>query len=90
MGGVLAGAAIEPFASFINAVPKYVATSTPLTQQWATTSVIEGDLVRFVRELADRPGGDIGVHATISVARALLAAGLVGELKLLVDCRVIG
>src|SRR5262245_27021805 len=39
---------IEPFATFVNAVPKYVATSTPLDQEWANTSAIEGDLIAFV------------------------------------------
>lgn len=73
---------IEPFATFINAVPKYVAASTPLEHEWANTTVIDGDLVGFVRDLKDRPGGDIGVHASISVAQALIAGGVVDELSL--------
>ncbi len=60
---------IEPFASFVNAAPKYVATSTRLEGEWAGTEAIDGDLVEFVRELKSRPGGDIGVHGSIS-ARA--------------------
>jgi len=76
--------AIEPFATFINGVPKYVATSTPLARQWAGATMIDGDLVEFVRDLKERPGGDIGVHASISVARTLLAAGVVDELRLAV------
>jgi len=82
--------AIEPFATFINGVPKYVATSTPLKQQWANTTVIDGGLVAFVRGLKDQPGGDIGVHASISVAQTLLAAGLVDELKLVIAPSVTG
>lgn len=81
---------IEPFASFVNAVTKYVATSTPLDQEWANTSTIDGDLVTFVRELRDQPGGDIGVHGSISVANALLRAGLVDELKLVIIPAVAG
>lgn len=73
---------IEPFATFINGVAKYVATSAPLEREWANTTVIDGDLVEFVRDLKDRPGGDIGVHASISVAQTLLAAGVVDELRL--------
>ena len=34
-----------------------------------------GSLVEQVRELKARSGGDIGVHASISVAASLLAAG---------------
>ncbi len=76
------GSEIEPFATFINGVAKYVATSVPLEREWANTTVIDGDLVEFVRDLRDRPGGDIGLHASISVAQTLLAAGVVDELRL--------
>ncbi|HEX3680782.1 MAG TPA: dihydrofolate reductase family protein [Galbitalea sp.] len=81
---------IEPFASFINKVPKYVATSTPLDVDWAGATAIDGELVDFVRELKDKPGGDIGVHASISVAQTLLAAGLVDELRLIVAQQIAG
>jgi dihydrofolate reductase len=73
---------IEPFATFINGVAKYVATSAPLEREWTNTTVIDGDLVEFIRNLKDGPGGDIGVHASISVTQALLAAGVVDELRL--------
>jgi dihydrofolate reductase len=73
---------IEPFASFINAVPKHIATSSPLDKEWANATMIEGGLVDFVRDLKLQPGGDIGVHASISVAQSLLAADLVDELRL--------
>ncbi len=88
--GFWPGSDIEPFATFINGVPKHVATSTPLDGDWAGAIAVEGDLVRHVRELKDRPGSDIGVHASISVARALLAAGVVDELRLVVAPAVAG
>ena len=81
---------IEPFATFINGVTKYIATSTPLDRGWANATAVEGDLVEFVRELRNRPGGDIGVHASISVARALLAAGVVDELRLVFGPMIVG
>jgi dihydrofolate reductase len=84
------GSDIQPFASFINAVPKYVATSTPLEREWTNARVIEGGLVDFVRDLKGRPGGDIGVHGSISVARTLLAADVVDELRLVVAPTVAG
>ena len=83
-------AEIEPFASFINAVPKHIATSTPLDGDWANSERIEGDLVDFVRLLKNTDGGEIGVHASIRVAQALLAAGLVDELKIVVAPKVQG
>jgi dihydrofolate reductase len=84
------GSDIEPFATFINAVPKYVVTSTPLEREWANTSVIDGDLAEFVRGLKDRSGGDIGVHASISVVQTLLAAGIVDELRLAIAPVIVG
>jgi dihydrofolate reductase len=81
---------IQPFATFINAVEKYVATSAPLDPEWANASVIDGELVAFVRDLKNQPGGDIGVHASISVAQALLTAGVVDELRLVVAPRIAG
>jgi dihydrofolate reductase len=81
---------IQPFAHFINAVSKHVATSTPLEPEWANSSVIDGELIDFVRRLRQRPGGDIGVHGSISVAQALLNAGLVDELRLVIGPMIAG
>jgi dihydrofolate reductase len=81
---------IEPFATFINGVAKYVATSAALDPEWANATIVDGDLVDFVRDLKDRPGGDIGVHASISVVQALLAADVVDELRLVVAPWIVG
>lgn len=78
------GSDIQPFSKFINGVAKFVATSTPLEQEWANATVIDGGLVEFVHDLKGLPGGDIGVHASISVARTLLAADVVDELRLVI------
>lgn len=79
---------IQPFASFINEVEKHVATSTPLTPAWTNATAIDGPLVPFVQELRTHSGGDIGVHASIAVARALLAADVVDELRLVIAPKV--
>ncbi|WP_308468696.1 dihydrofolate reductase family protein [Rathayibacter soli] len=81
---------IQPFATFINGVRKYVATSTPLDQDWANARAIDGELAAFVRDLKQQDGGDIGIHASISVAQALLAAGLVDEVRLVIAPKIAG
>ena len=81
---------IQPFATFINDVTKYVATSTPLDRDWANASVVVGGLVEFARDLKQQPGGDVGVHASISVAQALLAADVVDELRLVIAPTIAG
>ena len=81
---------IEPFATFINGVTKYVATSRPLEGDWTHATAIDGDLAEFVRALKHQPGRDIGVHASISVVQALLAAGVVDELRLVIAPKIAG
>ncbi len=78
------------FATFINGVTKYVATSTPLDLDWAKATAVDGGLVEFVRDLRQQDGGDVGVHASISVAQALLAADVVDELRLVIAPRIAG
>ena len=75
---------IEPFASFINGVQKFVVTSTPPEQGWARTAVVKDVLADFVIELKQRPGDDIGIHGSISLAQSLVKASLVDHLRLVI------
>jgi dihydrofolate reductase len=52
--------------------------------------VLDGGLAEFVRDLKKQRGGDVGVHASISVAQALLAADVVDELRLVIAPRIAG
>jgi dihydrofolate reductase len=74
----------QPFADFINTVPKYVVTSSPLTTDWSPAEAVSGPLADVVADLKTRTEKDIGVHASITLAQSLLAQGLVDELCLLV------
>jgi dihydrofolate reductase len=76
----------QPFADFINAVPKYVLTSTPLARDWSNAHAVSGSLAEVVADVKSRveADSDIGVHASITLAQALLAEGLVDELCLAV------
>jgi dihydrofolate reductase len=84
------GSEIEPFATFINDVAKYVASSVPLARQWHDATLIEGGLVPFVQDLKNSSGGDIGIHASISVAQALLTADAIDEVRLVVAPAIAG
>jgi dihydrofolate reductase len=75
---------IEPFATFINGVQKFLVTSTPLTADWGPTTVVDRDLAAFVTDLKGQPGSDIGVHGSIALTQTLLEARLVDELRLVV------
>jgi dihydrofolate reductase len=74
----------QPFADFINAVEKVVVTSRPLTRTWTNATAVPGPIEAVVRDLKAKPGRDIGVHGSIELARSLLEADLVDELRLVV------
>ena len=78
------GSDIQPFASFINKVSKYVVTSSQLAMPWENSAVADAPLTDFVSELKSQEGGDIGVHGSLSLAHALLEEGLADELRLVV------
>jgi len=81
------------FAGFINAVPKHVASRTlkPADMAaWQNSSLIEGDVETFVRDLKAKPGGTIAAMAGMSLVRQLLLAGLMDELTLVVHPVIAG
>ncbi|QDZ15185.1 dihydrofolate reductase family protein [Humibacter ginsenosidimutans] len=88
--GFWPGSDIQPFSTFINEAVKYVATSRALEPSWANSTAIDGELIAFARELKSARGGDIGVHGSISITQALLAAGLLDELSLVIAPRIAG
>jgi dihydrofolate reductase len=74
----------EFFGPFINAVPKFVASTTlkaPLG--WQNSSLIPGNVEAFVRDLKTKPGGEIAVMGGISIVRSLFLAGVIDELTLI-------
>jgi dihydrofolate reductase len=73
----------EFFGPFINNVPKFVASRTLKGKLgWQNSTLIEGDLESFVRELKQKEGGEIALMGGISLVRQLLFAGLLDELTL--------
>jgi dihydrofolate reductase len=74
----------QPFADFINAVPKYVVTSRPLAGDWPNAHAVSGPLAEVVADVKARTHADVGVHASITLAKSLLAEDLVDELCLAV------
>ena len=80
----------DGFADKFNGMPKHVASGTLKDPAWTNSHVLRGDLATEVRKLKAKPGKDIGVHGSVSVTRALIAAGLLDELRLLVYPLVLG
>ncbi|MGA4507459.1 dihydrofolate reductase family protein [Propionibacteriaceae bacterium G1746] len=80
------------FADFINTTPKHVASSTltPVDLTWNNSSLVTSDLLAFIRQLKQRPGGDIAVQGSLSVVRQCVDAGLMDELSLIVHPALAG
>jgi dihydrofolate reductase len=78
------------FADKFNQMPKYVVSSTLKDPEWTNTTVLEGDLSESVPKLRDEVGGDVVVHGSAQLVRALIDHGLVDELRLMVFPVVLG
>lgn len=74
----------DPFAAFINPVRKHVVSTTlsgPL--EWNST-LVEGDPVDYVRNLAETAEGRVTVTGGITTVRSLFAGGAIDTLTLTV------
>lgn len=80
----------EPFASFINNVPKYVVSNSLETATWNNTTIISGDVAQRLQEIKDQSDGDIGISGSATLVRWLLANGLLDELHLLIHPIAVG
>jgi dihydrofolate reductase len=78
------------FADKFNAMPKYVISKTLVDPEWNNTTVLRGDVIEEADALKRAVDGDIVVHGSAQLARALFAAGLVDELHLMVFPLILG
>ena len=70
-------------ADRMNALPKYVVSDSLTEPEWNNTTVIpRADLPSRIRELKDEPGQDIIQYGYGDVTAALLAEGLLDELRI--------
>jgi dihydrofolate reductase len=72
---------MDEFAEY-NAMPKYVVSTTLENPEWNNTSVLRS--IDEVAALKQTDGGNILVHGSATLAKALAAAGLVDRYHLLV------
>jgi dihydrofolate reductase len=77
-------------ADRLNAMPKYVVSSTLDHPDWNNTTVIKGDVLAAVSRLKDTIDGDIVVSASLRIARLLLEHDLADEVRLKVFPVVLG
>jgi dihydrofolate reductase len=79
-----------PMAKFLNNTPKYIASSTLDSLEWANSSLVTGDLVEEVTRLKQRPGKNILMPGSPRLVRSMLREGLLDELSLMIAPVVVG
>jgi dihydrofolate reductase len=77
-------------ADRLNDMPKYVVSSTLEDPGWNNSTVLNGDVVKEVSRLKQELDAEIVVAGSIQLARALIAHGLVDELRLMIYPVVLG
>lgn len=83
----------DPFADQMNALPKYVVSQT-LTEDdlhWNNSILLPaGDVIGALHGLRQQSGRDIQVMGSPTLARTLIAQGLVDEYRLMIEPVLLG
>jgi len=74
----------EPFASFINNIPKYVVSTTLERADWSNSTLIRGSLKEEITRLKGQTGKNIGVAGSPTLVHSLLINNLLDELTLMI------
>jgi dihydrofolate reductase len=77
----------DPYTVRMNSLPKYVVSSTLGEGGWHPTTVLP---IEGVPELKARPGRELQIHGSGRLGNALLSAGLVDTLRMVVAPTVAG
>jgi dihydrofolate reductase len=80
----------QPFGDVMNAMKKYVVSSSLQTAEWQNSEIISGDVAQKLTDLKAQDGGDIAMSGSATTVRWLLREGLVDELNLLVHPIAVG
>jgi dihydrofolate reductase len=70
------------YPDLINRLPKHVVSSTLTEPSWNNTTVLAADPIAAIRELKEQDGRQILMHGYGSLAKQLLAEGVLDELHL--------
>lgn len=81
----------NPFTTHMNAVTKYVVSTTLRdSDAWQNSVLLRGDAVDTVTELKAQRGNDLSIVGSASLVRSLQAAGLIDHYTLLIHPLILG
>ena len=81
---------VHPWSDRINAMPKYVFSSTLETADWNNTTIIRGDVGAYVTKLKQQEGHDLLIYGAGLFAKTLRKHHLVDALTLSIFPFVVG
>src|SRR5438552_12426179 len=70
-----------PYADAINAIRKYVFSSTLESADWNNSTIIRDDVVTAVKDLKQQDGGDLMMYGYGRLSQTLLEHHLVDEVR---------
>lgn len=80
----------NPMAASLNSSPKHVATRTRTTLDWTGSVPVHGELAEAVRHLKAEGEGDVVILGSGDIARQLMTADLIDEVRLFIHPLLLG
>jgi dihydrofolate reductase len=81
----------SPIGAEMNNTPKLVVTNTlESVEEWQNSSLIKGNVIEELNQLKQRPGKNILIVGSATLAESLLREGVIDQLLLLVYPIVVG
>lgn len=80
----------HPWADRINAMPKYVFSSTLETADWNNTTIVRDDVVAYVTRLKQQEGRDLLVYGRGLFGQTLMTHHLIDAIDLSIHPLVLG
>jgi dihydrofolate reductase len=78
------------FADRMNAMRKYVVSTTLTEARWQNTKIIDRDVAQSVRKIKEQPGQDILLYGSAQLMRSLMRAALIDELRVWIHPFLLG
>src|SRR5215470_601294 len=78
------------YSDAVNAIRKYVFSSTLERAEWRNSTIVRGDVVAEVKRLKEQEGKNLTLYGHGPLGQALLEHGLLDELRLAIHPVVVG